>query len=332
MANPIELDYPQLGRTVYCIRVSSLTTTSPSVYNTSSQLYVTYNASDWASYIITLSEVIPGIYRAVCPAGSLTTPATEYFYDQLGASPDPTNDLKIGTGNSQGVNIGTINGVQSSTGSDVSTDVDICNLALTHLGQAIITTLDDAVENARKCKLIYNNCRDEVLRSATWKFAKRSIALTDISDTTTVPTGWTYVYSYPSDCIYVRKAFIDDTGVFSLPFFVEMPNYPTTNPSPIEYDIIYFSDLDALGIVSNVTPLNIEYTARMANSSLYDSKFKKALSYKLAAELADILTGAQGKGEKMQQMYQFVMSDAAANNANETGVIPQRRSAYFDAR
>ena len=51
------------------------------------------------------------------------------------------------------------------------TEVEICNLALSHVGDSKITTLTDANPAARKCNQWYAIARDSLLRSYRWNFA-----------------------------------------------------------------------------------------------------------------------------------------------------------------
>ena len=59
--------------------------------------------------------------------------------------------------------------------------VDICNLALTKLGQTIITSLSDDNENARRCNLVYEPKRDELLEKHPWGFAVEKALLVDVT-------------------------------------------------------------------------------------------------------------------------------------------------------
>lgn len=51
------------------------------------------------------------------------------------------------------------------------TKIELCNVALAHLGEARITTIADETASARACALHYEPTRKEVLRSHRWNFA-----------------------------------------------------------------------------------------------------------------------------------------------------------------
>lgn len=57
--------------------------------------------------------------------------------------------------------------------SAITTALQICNLALDHLGQDFIAAVDDTTENGRKCNLKYDTALDEVLRDVKPNFAKK---------------------------------------------------------------------------------------------------------------------------------------------------------------
>lgn len=334
MANPIELNYPLTGRNVCCIRVAiNENTASPKVYNTSTQLYETYNASNDSLYQINLTETIPHYYRAVCPSGSLSIPATELYFDMAGASVlDTTTHKTIGQGNSQGVNIGTINGQDSSLGDNPTAIVDICNLALTHIGQKKITSLSASTENARVMNRIYTTCRDEVLRRAKWKFAQVLATLTELEDETFV--GWNFVYTFPSDCIKIDRVFSDDSNQFDLQIFSNplIRTSPVTDPEGIPYKVFYDTNISLRVIVANDNPAYIMYTARVTDPAVYDALFIKALSFKLAAEAANPLCGDSEEAKEMTQRYELAISEAARVNGGEDGVPRRQKSNYIDIR
>jgi hypothetical protein len=329
----MELAYPNTGRTVYAVRSSLTSGASLFLFNNSTLFYEAVNLANAAQYACPLTEVAPRLYRGVVPSASLSIPATEYFYDQQGGSPNLTNDIMIGSGNSQGVDLQQINGnTNNGIGLNVSAIVDICNMALRHIGQKPITTLSDDTENARLCNQFFNTCRDAVLRGVSWNFATIVDSLVQLPNESV--TGWSYVYSIPATCLYIRKVYCDDTCVFQQPIFPTTPNFltPTTNPRPQPYKVVYDSNISAMVIVANIQPAYIEYTARIIDPSFYDPLFIEALAYKLASQLASPLCGDPEEAKEMVQYYLAAISEAARQNGNENGVPRSDASAYMDVR
>ena len=75
----------------------------------------------------------------------------------------------------------------------MATEVDICNIALTNLGEAKIVSLTEATERARLSNLRYPDVRDAVLRSHPWNCATKRAKLT--RSTVTPAFGYLYQYS-----------------------------------------------------------------------------------------------------------------------------------------
>ena len=63
--------------------------------------------------------------------------------------------------------------------------VDICNLALAHLGDdATISSIDppEGSAQAEHCKRFYTSARDTLLQLHPWNFASKRIALAELGD------------------------------------------------------------------------------------------------------------------------------------------------------
>lgn len=326
---PIEVFY-QAGRTVYIFQISN-SVTANQVYNKITKLYENYNASNWTSYVQAVPEIWAGYYRLVPDDESVAIPASEIIYEQLNVTPSDT-DLIIGSGNSQGINISTVDGSSTGIGPiSTVTDTLIVNLALIKLGRKTITSIDDEVESARKAKMIYSNVRDSVLRTCSWNFATTIALLTELPNEEVV--GWDYVYTLPTDCVYVRKVYYDDSSIFDSPIFGNQTFVlPNTNPLPAPFRIVYQSGLGAKVVAANFNPAYIEYTGRILDSTMYDDLFIKAFSVRLASELSSVLTGDDSNGKDLLKEFEMLISEARMTNGTEDAVINRHRSKYLDAR
>lgn len=91
----------------------------------------------------------------------------------------------------------------------MATEVEICNLALTQVGNAqFIESLDDDSDESALCKLWYPISRDAVLEAFEWPFATQRVQLATSS---VAPVGpWAYRYLYPQGVLLVRRI---DSGV-----------------------------------------------------------------------------------------------------------------------
>jgi hypothetical protein len=330
MANPIELNY-QVERQVYCFR-SALTSLTAKFFNTATEQYENYVAGNWADYALMVPEVTPGYYRiagADIPAASLAVPATELFYEAYDTEVGPqlSDAPSIGQGNSQGVDISTVDGNPPvEVFPNPSAAADICNLALQHLGQKAITALTDETESARRCLRIYASTRDAVLRDASWGFAAVIDSLVLLSSES-IP-GWGYVFEYPATCVFIKKVY---SGYYS-DLEETVGALPVGNPENEPFKVVYLPDLNQKVIVTNFSPAYIEYTARVDDPDIYDQLFVKAFAYRLASELANILTGKEKTAQEMMQNYLVTISEAQKVNGIEDNVPDRKKCTFIEAR
>ena len=79
--------------------------------------------------------------------------------------------------------------------------VEICNLALAHLGDdATVASIDPPEGSAQSehCARFYPIARDSLLQMHTWSFASRRVSLAQV----TMPyTMWKYAYGVPADML-----------------------------------------------------------------------------------------------------------------------------------
>ena len=191
----------------------------------------------------------------------------------------------------------------------------ICNMALAHIGKAPITSINDATESARKCLLFYDNTKKAVLRRIDWPFARTAEAL-GLIDLETIP-GWSYLYTYPSDAVLVRKILIE--------------NASSTDKS---YDWIgCLSPVTATkSIACNVSDAYAEYTANILDPTQFDPLFVDAFAAKLAATIAQPLTGSQEVVKYALGIYQFHINEAAVVGRNEEKNPKDIETKYISAR
>lgn len=90
--------------------------------------------------------------------------------------------------------------------------VEICNLALSQLNQAPITSIeppDEGSEAAAQCAAWYDAARLEALRAGTWAFARKRTTV--VADADTPPFDFTTAYNLPND--FVRPVEVRFGGV-----------------------------------------------------------------------------------------------------------------------
>lgn len=91
-----------------------------------------------------------------------------------------------------------------------TSDVEICNRALTLLGSGQIQSLDDGSDLARTCKTIYSELKRASLAETHWNFAtqKRQLA----QETDTPITEWEHQYTLPADLVRGPETLYSSSG------------------------------------------------------------------------------------------------------------------------
>jgi len=184
-------------------------------------------------------------------------------------------------------------------------EVAICNLALAAIGRgAQITALDEASQAARICRLRYPYARDAVLRAYDWNFATRRASLP--RSTSASGSGSANTFDLPSDCLMVRSV----GGGFPSAWVVEGRQV--------------IADLPA--------PLQVCYTARVADPQGFDPLFLDALAARLAADIAVQLSESPARAQVLWQLYQNRMLEARVRDAQEGEAPGTLRSSWLDGR
>lgn len=181
--------------------------------------------------------------------------------------------------------------------------VDICNLALSHVGVSTeIQSLEtERTKEAQACNRFYAPSVDEVLRAFAWPFAT---AFADLQVVEVDPTDeWGFSYRQPSECVTTRRILSgnrNDSRATRIPF---RNGRDTTGP------LIYTDMEDAV----------LEYTVRVTDPTQFAPDFASALSYKLASKIGPRFGPEAVKlANRALQLYGAEIADAQAAAANES--------------
>lgn len=168
---------------------------------------------------------------------------------------------------------------------------DICNLALTRLGNNPITSLAETNKPAVLCALHYPICRDTVLAAHPWNFAiKRSL----LAKESAVPTHeFTAQHTIPTDCLKVLRTGFEANG------------------APVEYRV------EGDKLLCNETAVYLEYVNNTVDPGRFTPLFVDAVASKLAAEIAISITGSDTKAQAMAQLYEAKLREARIMDAME---------------
>tara|TARA_R100000278_G_scaffold15695_3_gene16125 strand:- start:342 stop:1010 length:669 start_codon:yes stop_codon:yes gene_type:complete len=200
----------------------------------------------------------------------------------------------------------------------METEIDICNLALAHLGDdATIASIKppEGSAQAEHAARFYPIARNTLLETHTWNFAAKRASLATTTNTT---EQWEYAYVAPADMM-TPLAIISPTAQNDYSTRMSSGDTPggiTSNYSPtivaghytpqqfaLEGDYIYTNQENAI----------LRYQSLITDSTKFSPLFVVALSWHLAAMMAGpIIKGDQGMAEakRCTEMMQGYLSSA----------------------
>jgi hypothetical protein len=190
-------------------------------------------------------------------------------------------------------------------------NVALCNRALTRLGAATISAMNEGSKESLACSQFFESSRDATLRDFKWNFATRRKSLALSTD---VVAGFGYCYAYPSDCVAAR--------------FIYNPDSTTET---IKYEVALGDDGVRVILTNKVNAVLI-YTARVTNLSSCDPLFIEAFSWKLASEIALPITQDKSLMQVAETKYQNIINKARTADANEGESESVEVATWLEAR
>ncbi len=168
---------------------------------------------------------------------------------------------------------------------NTTTALDICNLALSKLGESPIPSIDpNGSPAARQCHLHYHPVRQEVLCSHRWSFAQQLVTLQS-SESNEKPDQHLPHY-LPADCLRVLS--VNQSS------WILRGRSIYTRESPIK--LLYISDCEDV--------------------TLYEPLFIDALATRLAYKMCTALTSSSTMKQSLAEEYtRIAMPNAAHFNA-----------------
>jgi len=178
--------------------------------------------------------------------------------------------------------------------------VDLCNRALDLLGAANITALTENSKEARLCNGNFDDVRDAVLRSHPWNVAitRKNLA----ADSATPAFGFSFQFTLPTDPFCLRVLSFWNSNV---------------NNEVAAYDSNVMFKVEGRKILSNEDTCNIIYIGRVTDTEQYDSLLNKAISARLAAEIAYNITGSNSVAANMLTIYEARLKEAKGVDSME---------------
>jgi hypothetical protein len=169
----------------------------------------------------------------------------------------------------------------------MASKVQIANLALAILGEPPIIALTDEVKGARVMNLLFDTCRDAVLRMHPWNFATRRTLLAERVEKP--PFGFAKIFALPSD--FLRLIRLNDGR----------------DPYRIEAD----------GLLSDTDLAQLRYIARIEDTARYDPMFVQTLAAYLAAHGAMPITSSQSIRDGAREQFFAELTEARSVDGME---------------
>lgn len=180
-----------------------------------------------------------------------------------------------------------------------SSKTDICNGALSLVGQEFITDFDtDLSEEGDQCRIVFDRSKEALLTRHAWRFAQKTAALT--ADATAQNSLFSASYILPGDYLALISSDLDQWGE---PYFLE-----------------------GRRLVTDFSSVTLTYIANITNSGFFSPGFTRALEYMVASRLAFPLTKDRVLAELMMTMFETVFAEESNRDAtngarNETYIL-----------
>lgn len=190
----------------------------------------------------------------------------------------------------------------------MTSEVEICNLALTRLGHLPITALNEGTKPADRCALHYPMCRDALLRAHPWNFSIRRATLA--LDAVTPNHEYSHRHTLPNKCLKVIRTEWEAGGASSSSVY-GFPGVHGYDAEAAPYRI------EGRYLLCNSEVARIEYIEKVTDPNQFDVLFVDVLAQRLAAELAVAFTDTQSMAKSMWEIYQSKLMEARSTDAQE---------------
>ena len=202
--------------------------------------------------------------------------------------------------------------------------LDIINLALGHLKQRKIASLNEVSPQALEALRSYEMARKDTLRGHDWGFATnvKALALNTTyaaSDTGVYAGKWLFAYVYPSNVVAVWHVYNEATA---------------DKDNGEQFRIVYDDVNNEKVILTDCEEALGECTFDLQDTTLFDASFVTAFAYKLASHMAPNLTGDDSIVDAMNKAFLTTISEAERMSSYEAKdeAAKGRTSPYEDVR
>ena len=222
----------------------------------------------------------------------------------------------------------------------MATEIQICNAAISLLGEsASITSVDpaDGSENAGLCQMWLPMAKRQLFEEADWGFAQRRMRLSELADIDAEIYGPdAHCYGVPADAVRIVGVYslFDENAAAGFPEEVEQSEWPDA-AMPAQWRIEHNPTNSARMIVCNVENAVCHYTAFIDETEIYPQYFVDPLILLLAS----LLTGpikrtstASSEAQNLLQQYAQAVVKAKTIDAQSFRLSPKRVPSKISSR
>jgi hypothetical protein len=217
----------------------------------------------------------------------------------------------------------------------MSSEVQICNIALSNIRAGSINSLDEGSLQSEVCKLKYPILRDRCLREIPWQFNHKIRALAPV---TVNVFNWAYAYSYPVDCLKIRRLVgsYEELPAGSSDVVSRLLDSRVLDMKGRRHQVPYeVFNYDGVKIIGSDQPcLYIDFAAKVTDPNLFSDDFIMALAHLLASEIVIAIAGGEiGRALRSDsvQLYKQYLASAIATDQGDSYLVP-RESDFITVR
>ena len=226
----------------------------------------------------------------------------------------------------------------------MASDVDICNEALSHLGDsATVSSISPAEGSAQAehCARFYPTCLATLLEMHPWGFATARASLAQVANPSTT---WAYAYAQPNGCVNILSVLAPDAADdYSAPGQGNVQNYSgpyTLNPAlgGSYTPQTFVQESDSVGniiVLTNQVNAVLRYVALVTDTTKFTPLFREALGWVLASKLAGpVLKGESGRKAALECMQSAMkwLGLAKDSDASQRQTSPEHQVGWVNAR
>lgn len=194
-----------------------------------------------------------------------------------------------------------------------STQVDVYNIALVALGEAVITSITGTTKSHVILNARWPSFKRSFLADHSWNGTIKTRVLTQL--TTTPPGRWDYEYDYPPDALRILSINGNTNVASNGKWAVEIDN----------------DELNRL-IRTNETSLVVEYIADIQNIGLLAPLTIEAMGHQLALATCERFGLSTDKAQKLIALTRDVTSAAKAVDSQERSQLQIQSDSIILAR